>query len=321
MVAVIGQNDGTETTDYLVPYAVLAQSGVADVLALATEARPLRLMPALTVEPQATVDDFDARFPEGADYVVVPALHRSDDQRVTTWIRSQATKGATIVGVCSGVRTVSSAGLLAGRFATGHWYDIADLRKANPTSRFLRDRRYVVDRGVVTTTGVTASLPVSLALVEAIAGSERASALALEIGVEAWDARHDGSAFRLDRASVRTAMGNGIAFWKRETVAVPVSQGVDEIALALTADPWSRTYRSSALTVAARPGSVRMRRGLRLIPDRVSGDDAATLTLAPPSGDAPARALDIALETIRERYGAPTASFVALQIEYPQWGR
>jgi transcriptional regulator GlxA family with amidase domain len=267
------------------------------------------------------VDDFDARIPEGADSVVVPALHRSDDPRVTTWVRSQAAKGATIVGVCSGVRTVSAAGLLGGRTATGHWYDIADLRKANPTSRFVRDRRYVVDRRVVTTTGVTASLPVSLALVEAIAGRERASALARDLGVDGWDARHDGSAFQLDRVSIRTAAGNWLAFWARETVAVPVAQGTDEIALAFTADAWSRTYRSSAVAVADHPGSVAMRWGLRLLPDRVARDDAAALTLAPPSGYTSARALDVALGQIRERYRAPTASFVALQLEYPQWER
>jgi transcriptional regulator GlxA family with amidase domain len=39
----------------------------------------------------------------------------------------------------------------------------------------VRDRRYVVDHGVATSTGVSASIPVSLAMVEAIGGRGRRS--------------------------------------------------------------------------------------------------------------------------------------------------
>ncbi|HEU5058986.1 MAG TPA: DJ-1/PfpI family protein, partial [Kofleriaceae bacterium] len=172
-IAVIGQNDGTETTDFVVPYAVLAASGAADVLAVAPEARPMRLTPALTIEPQATTADFEARFPGGADYVIVPRIEDTANPAIVAWIQAQAASGATIVGICSGVKTVAAAGLLDGRAATGHWYDLAELRRQHPTMRWVRDRRYVADRGVVTTTGVSASLPASLALVEAIAGRDR----------------------------------------------------------------------------------------------------------------------------------------------------
>jgi putative intracellular protease/amidase len=48
VVAVLGLNDGTETTDYLVPYGVLRQAGLYDVVALATASGALTLMPALT---------------------------------------------------------------------------------------------------------------------------------------------------------------------------------------------------------------------------------------------------------------------------------
>ncbi|HYV48907.1 MAG TPA: hypothetical protein VFA20_28805, partial [Myxococcaceae bacterium] len=73
VVAVVGANEGSETTDYLIPYAVLQQSGVAEVVALGTRPGPITFWPALTVEPQATTAEFDARHPDGADYVFVPA--------------------------------------------------------------------------------------------------------------------------------------------------------------------------------------------------------------------------------------------------------
>ena len=59
LIAIIGINDATETTDYLMPYGVLRRADVADVWLLATEPGPVKLFPALTVEPQATVAEFD----------------------------------------------------------------------------------------------------------------------------------------------------------------------------------------------------------------------------------------------------------------------
>lgn len=53
LVAIVGINDATETTDYLVPYGILRRAGVADVMLLAMEPGPVRLYPALTVQPDA----------------------------------------------------------------------------------------------------------------------------------------------------------------------------------------------------------------------------------------------------------------------------
>ena len=94
LIAIIGINDATEATDYLMPYGILRRADVADVVPLATEPGPVKLYPALTVEPQATVAEFDAQHPEGADFVIVPAMSRDDDPAVLAWLRSQAAKGA-----------------------------------------------------------------------------------------------------------------------------------------------------------------------------------------------------------------------------------
>jgi transcriptional regulator GlxA family with amidase domain len=205
VVAVIGENEFTELTDYVVPYSVLAESGVAEVVAIATRAGPIQMFPALKLQPQATSEDFDKRHPAGADYVIVPAVHRADDPLLLKWINAQATKGATIVGVCDGVRVLANAGLLAGRTATGHWYSFDDLQRRFPGTRWVRNLRYVVDGPIVTTTGVTASIPVSLALVEAIAGHGKAREVAAALGVPSWSPTHDSNAFRLTAAHLFTA--------------------------------------------------------------------------------------------------------------------
>ena len=121
LIAIVGINDATEVTDYLMPYGILRRADVADVVALATEPGPVTLYPALTVEPQATVAEFDAQHPEGADYVIVPAMSRDDDPAILGWLRSQAVKRATIIGVCAGAKVVGEAGLLDGKRATTHW--------------------------------------------------------------------------------------------------------------------------------------------------------------------------------------------------------
>ena len=122
LIAVIGINDATETTDYLMPYGVLRRSSVADVVLLATEPGPVKLYPALTVEPQATIAEFDRQHPDGADYVIVPAMSRDDDPSAMAWLKRQAGTGATIIGVCAGAKVVAEAGLLEGKRATTHWY-------------------------------------------------------------------------------------------------------------------------------------------------------------------------------------------------------
>src|SRR5439155_10553082 len=122
LIAIIGINDATETTDYLMPYGILKRADVADVVTLATRPGPMTLFPPLKVEPQATVAEFDARHPDGADYVIVPAMSRDDDPEALQWIRSQSAKGAIIIGVCVGAKVVGDAGLLHGKRATTHWY-------------------------------------------------------------------------------------------------------------------------------------------------------------------------------------------------------
>jgi transcriptional regulator GlxA family with amidase domain len=153
LIAIVGINDSTETTDYLMPYGILRRADVADVVALATTPGPVTLFPALTVEPQATVADFDAQHPDGADYVIVPAMSHDDDPAVVPWIKSQAAKGAIIVGVCAGAKVVGSTGLLDGRRATTHWFYLRELRGKHPAIQYVSDRRLVVDRGIATTTG------------------------------------------------------------------------------------------------------------------------------------------------------------------------
>jgi transcriptional regulator GlxA family with amidase domain len=316
LIAIIGINDATEVTDYIMPNGIIRRADVADVLALAVEKKPMKLFPALKVEPDATLAEFDAQHPQGADYVIVPAMSRDDDPTVAQWIRNQSARGAFVLGVCAGAKIVAHAGLLEGKRATTHWYYLDELLKKNPTIRHVPNRRIVVDGNVATTTGISATMPVSLMLIEAIAGTQKAQEVAQNLGITNWDAGHESQAFKFTRPFALTAIFNRIAIWNYEEIGVKLSAGVDEVSLALVADAWSRTYRSHALTFADLEGPIQTRNGMRVYPDRVS-QSWPTDRMSPSLVDLrPKEALDQTLLAIRHRYGESTARFAAMQLEY-----
>ena len=220
--------------------------------------------------------------------------------------------------MCAGATVVGAAGLLDGKRATTHWYYLKQLRAESPTARYVEDRRLVVDNGLATTTGITASMPMMLTLIEAIAGRDKAEAVAQDIGLPGWDARHDSDAFRFNRPFATTVLGNVLAFWNRERFGVEGTPGIDEVSLALVADAWSRTYRSRVVTFAGTGGAVESRNGIRIVPDAVAADWPADARLPEIGQRRPAEALDETLAAIAARYGTPTADVVAMQLEYPR---
>jgi putative intracellular protease/amidase len=316
-IAILALNEGTEVSDFLSSYGVLAQSGVADVTVVAVRSDPIRLYPGgIRVETQATTAQFDAAHPDGADYVVVPAMEPRNDPAVIAWIKTQQAKGAKIVSICNGALTLAAAGLLDGRKATGHWYFIEQLQAEQPTMQWVRDRRYVVDRGVATSTGITASVPLMLALVEAIGGRSEAEKLAKLLGADTWDAGHSTVAFQLTSEHKKTYVRNKLSFWRHETVGIRIDQGVDEIALGFMADAYSRTELTTPVVVSGTGGMVQSRHGLRFLPQApATAADAGTVLQ--PQGDAPVCSLDRELARIASRYDRSTAALVALTMEYP----
>ncbi|NLD70097.1 MAG: thiamine biosynthesis protein ThiJ, partial [Limnobacter sp.] len=299
-------------TDLLLPHALLVRADVAEVSIVAPRAGPVELYPALRIDGARSLADFDRAHPSGADYVIVPAMSRDDDPELIAWLRRQADEGARILGVCSGARVLGQAGLLDGRRFTGHWYDRSVLLR-RPGATWVPDRRYVSDRGVATTTGVSASVPAMLALVEAIGGRDRARALARELGVDSWDSSHDSARFGLGVRSASTYVVDKLAFWRDERWQIAVEDGVDDIALALVADAWSRTGRVRVVA-ASDSGSVRLRSGLKLA-TAVADGDARSFALD--AALEPVPHLDRTLLRLAKRFGEARAERLMQEIEYP----
>ncbi len=317
VVAVAGANAGTELSDYVVPYAILAQSGAAEVLAVATTEGPLQLRPNLRIAPHATLATFDQRFPDGADYVIVPALANADDPALVAWIRAQAAKGATIVSICDGALVAARAGVFKGRRATGHWATHAQRARDFPDTRWLTNVRYVADGKAVSSAGISAAIPTSLALVQAIAGRPRADALAAAIGASGWSDQHDSTQFSLSAGMLVTYARNKL-FSAPDALGIPLVAGIDELGLALATDAIARTRRAKAYAVAETALPVRSRNGLDILPEpaaTLAPLTLRTMPLATLTGDgAP---LDSILARLEQRYGRASAKLAADEMEYP----
>ncbi len=266
----------------------------------------------------ATTLAFDALHPEGADFVVVPA--QASSPALLTWLRHQVGKGATLVSICNGGLIVAETGLFSGQAATAHW-STEDKRKAlYPDIRWTRDRHYIADGPWISTTGVSAAIPVSLALIEAVHGRAKATRIAKDLGVNDWSDQHhtnayephlDGSAWPLAKVSCTNRW-----FHHADAFVVRANQGVDELSLALMLDAYASTGRSRTFVDTGGTDPVTTRYGLTLMPDPPpSSHDVERLI---PTNVQTARALDTALRGIMQRYGRSTAKGVALVFEYPQ---
>jgi putative intracellular protease/amidase len=312
LVVILADTSGTETTDLIAPYAILAESGAVDVKVVAASLAPAALMPGRAfVQPQMTLDGLAKAYPAGPDVVIVPAMHRVEDPARSEWLRTQARRGARVMSICDGALVLAASGLLDGRQATVHWFSRSGVAKKYPKVAWRHDQRWVVDGSVTTTAGVSASAPASLALLRDLAGDEVMRATAGRLGLAAPDSRHAGADYRLTARAVGVVAANTLAFWGHEQVGVPIAPGFDELGFATVLDGWSRTYRSTAWAMTA-SGAVTSRRGLTILSDK-SSPSRFDREVAP----AGPGAMEAMFNQLRSAYGEPTARFVALQLEHP----
>jgi putative intracellular protease/amidase len=265
LVAIVADSGGAQTTDFTVPYGILKDSDVADVRSVSTGSGPIRLTRGLEIRTDQTLAAFDSSAPEGADIVIVPAQAHPNSPALTIWLRSQAAQGAVIVSVCEGARVLARARLLEGRRAATHWASLESMARSYPATTWVRDRRYVQDGPIITTAGVTASIPMSLALVEAIGGRAAAEATARRLGVETWSSAHRTADFAIGEADVAAARLASHA--PHETTEIPIADGVDEVSLALQVEAWGRSNRTTVVTTNVGRAPVRSRHGLVILPD------------------------------------------------------
>lgn len=101
----------------------------------------------------------------------------AQDTHLVAHVRRLARESRRIASLCTGAGILAAAGILDGKRAATHWDQAAQLSRRYPLVTFDPTPIFVRDGNVVTSAGVTASLDLSLALVE----EDHGAALARDI--------------------------------------------------------------------------------------------------------------------------------------------
>lgn len=118
---------------------------------------------------RVTTDHSIADAPE-VDVLVVPGGVTDRAERNTDLLDWIAARRSTpiVASVCTGAFLLAAAGILTDHRATTHWEDQAELARRFPTLTVETDARWVHDRGVYTSAGISAGIDLALHLVSLV---------------------------------------------------------------------------------------------------------------------------------------------------------
>ncbi|HET6533615.1 MAG TPA: DJ-1/PfpI family protein [Actinoplanes sp.] len=353
---VLMSNAGSQVTDVLAPYEVLARAGAFNLYTAAAAKQPVPLGGGLDVLPHLSFAELDQRL-HGADpdLIVVPAMPGAPGaaaagiRPVTDWLRRHAGDATTVLSVCNGAEVVAGAGLAAGRRITANWAGIDALRKRHPEAQWVRGRRYVEDGNLVSTAGITSGVNGTLRVIAKFLGDQVTADLAGRIGYP--DRRLDGSplipAHRITVTDAARLMLTSTYWWTKPSIGMALTDGVTEIELASVVDVYPGQAFTATVTTLAADGprrSVTSMHGLTFVPryglndapaiDRILVPGVRAASAPPPALDAWARQRAVRVEYLHADTGghfpfdatlsdlaatanADLARFSAKALEYP----
>ena len=116
------------------------------------------------------------------DVVLVPGgmgtRQEVRNEALLSWIREIATAAECVTSVCTGSALLAKAGVLDGKRATSNKWSLDWVMSQGPEVDWVRKARWVTDGKFWTSSGVSAGMDMSLALIEELHGAETASAVA-----------------------------------------------------------------------------------------------------------------------------------------------
>jgi transcriptional regulator GlxA family with amidase domain len=300
---VLMSHAGSEVTDVLAPYEVLARSRAFNVYAVAADPRPVPLGGGLDVVPQLTFAELDARLgASDPELIVVPAMQAvgsAEHEPIRDWLVAHAGEASLVLSVCNGSQVLADAGLLDGRQATANWAAIDTYIATYADVEWVRGLRYVEADDLISTAGITSGVNGTLRAVARFIGEPAAKDLAEAIGYP--DPRIGDSPVievrRLEPADAAIVMLEAAYDWGRPTVGVALADGAGEIEIAGVMDVHGGdSYALETTTLAVDGGAfVRSAHGLVFAP-RTALDEQADLDRLIVPGRAAAESPDPSFE-------------------------
>jgi transcriptional regulator GlxA family with amidase domain len=171
--------DEVEVLDFAGPFEVFSVAGRRHeldpftVLTVSERGQPIRARNGLLVTPSHSF----ANCPP-ADILLVPGgfgtRREMRNPVMLEWVAREGARCELLLSVCTGALILASAGLLDGLSATTHHGAIDELRVAAPRT-VVHDAARIVDNGrVVTSSGVSAGIDMSLHVVARLLGEKHA---------------------------------------------------------------------------------------------------------------------------------------------------
>ncbi|MBI2823300.1 MAG: DJ-1/PfpI family protein [Planctomycetia bacterium] len=116
------------------------------------------------------------------DMILVPGgfgtLTELKNEEMLAWLRGRAEKAEIVMSVCSGSALLAKAGLLDGRRATSNKQYFSLAVAQGEKTDWVKEARWVDDGNRVTSSGVSAGIDMSLAVIERLFGKETAERIA-----------------------------------------------------------------------------------------------------------------------------------------------
>lgn len=108
------------------------------------------------------------------------------------WLRRRAEQAEIVTSVCTGAALLARAGLLDGRRATSNKFAFNWVTEQGPAVEWIRQARWVEDGKFATSSGVSAGIDMTLALIAKLASAETAEQIAIRMEYEwhrdaSWD--------------------------------------------------------------------------------------------------------------------------------------
>ena len=345
--AILMSNAGTELTDLLGPYEILASSGAFHVYTVAPEKRLSPTTGAVDIVPQYSFKDAPT-----PDLLVIPAILDPSNPEEREWVRATARSASLTLVLCEGARIAALAGILDNHYATSHFVALKSLPELYPQIHWVQGARYVSDGNVISSAGITASLDATLYAIEKLKSRETAENTASGLGYS-WNrlddpsgpaltaALKDSAAPKLGAADYFQLVLKGGFDWTKHSVSVFLYPGVSELAVAAALDTYPRALTAHISTLAKTRSLITTRHGLSLYPTEAIADYTHPDLLIVPSGSlvnlaAPDSALlsrsrlvenlsnrpagkgfEDSLNSILRLDGGTTTRLIAKLIEYP----
>jgi len=153
-----------------------------EVIILGLTTRSFRAESGVLFQPHTTLQRAPA-----LDTLIIPGGTGSRVPRISDpvcrWIASRAGRIRRIASVCTGIYFLARTGLLDGRIVTTHWRFAGDVSRRFPKLNVQHDALFLKDGPFYTAGGVTASVDLSLALIEEDCGARVALSVARELVV------------------------------------------------------------------------------------------------------------------------------------------